>query len=224
MVPCAKPIGWLFVVLLLVMAACTGGEPEVAATPTADTAIIGPVSAVFATYRAGVIQGDGQAVRSAIDQDSAELMQAIAEDARIADEETVRALPAAQQLLVLTYRLVPDLLDSDDPYVALVDAGLAGQDRSLGELGQVTPIGEDEALGQIVDAQSGRPTPLRWHFVREDNEWKFDLANATDLLSQAIATAATRAGTSVDEVVTGTVADLSGEDPETIGALYSQGP
>jgi hypothetical protein len=232
MVPCRRPAGWLWIVLLLLAAACTAGDgsadaPTAAASPappTADAALVGEVSAAFATYRAGVAQGDGPAVVAALDQASLADMARVADLAATADEEAVRELPAAEQLLVLTYRLRPELLEADDPYAALVDAGLAGQDRSLGELGAVSAAGDDLALGVVVDAATGAATPLRWRFPREGGRWRFDLVGAHRLLSQAIANGADRAGVGVDEVVTATVVDLSGEPPERVEELYTELP
>lgn len=227
MVPCSRPVGWLFVALLLVMAACSGGGPDPSSQATSaqpDAQLIGDVSAAFATYRSGVTQGDADAVVASVDQRSLQDMALVAELARTADESTVRALPAADQLLVLTYRLQPDLLQAEDPYRELVSAGLAGQDRSLGELGQVTVAGEDLALGVVVDSTNGAATPLRWRFTREEGSWRFDLADAHRLLSQAVATGANRAQVSVDQLVTATIVDLSGQDEATISQLYQTLP
>lgn len=229
MVPCPKPAGWLLVLLLLV-AACTSaaddGEGEAAAADrrTADPELIGDVSATFATYRSGVAQGDGPAVVQSLDEASVADMARIAGLAVTADEATIRELPAAEQLMVLTYRLRPELLEADDPYQALVDAGLAGQDRSLGELGEVSAAGDDMALAVVVDGVSGAPTPLRWRFHRQDDAWRFDLVDAHRLLSQAIANGADRAGVGVDELVAVTVVDLSGEDRAAVEGLFSEPP
>ncbi len=225
MVPCNKPAGWLFIVLLLVLAACTDGASTTTPTEAAvDPALVGEVSATFATYRTAVVQGDGDAAVSALDSGSLEDMQRIADLAATAQEDQVRALPAAEQLLVLTYRLRPDLLDAPQPYAALVDAGLGGQDRSLGDLGEVTQGGTGLALGTVTDPTTGVPTPLRWRFLREDDSWRFDLVTAHRLLSQAIANGANRAGIGVDELVAATVVDLSGEDESTVEALYTEAP
>ncbi|CAN5876521.1 hypothetical protein BH24ACT15_BH24ACT15_07960 [soil metagenome] len=239
---CCRPAGWLFVAMLVALAACSptadkAGLPPVAQTAvpgdakvlgdsvaTADPEVAGQVIAAFATYRSGVIQGDGDAVVEVLDRDSLHDMERVVELARSADEEEVRNLPAAEQLLVLTYRLRPELLEADDPYAALVEAGLAGQDRSLGELGEVTILGEDRALGVVVDPASGAQTPLRWKFVRSDGAWKFDLTDANRLLSQTVANGAGRASVTVDDLVAATVVDLSGEDQATVDALYTESP
>lgn len=217
-------IGWLLS-LLLTLTACAGaGEEPAAASPTIDPGVTAEVAAAFATYRAGVAQGDGAAVVASLDDASLADMARVAALAATADEATLRDLPAAEQLLVLTYRLRPELLDADDPYRALVDAGLGGQDRSLGELGTISLAGEGRALGVVVDASTGAPTPLRWRFQRVGGGWRFDLADAHRLLSQAIATGADRAGLGVDELVAATVVDLSGEDPVTVQELYTELP
>ena len=227
MVPCHKPAGWLLM-LLLVAAACTPGGDTVAEptarTATTDPEVVGQVTATFATYRSGVVQGDGGAVVGALDQRSLDEMSRVAALAATADEDTVRELPAADQLLVLTYRLRPELLEADDPYRALVDAGLAGQDRSLGVLGAVSTAADDLALAVVVDAASGAPTSLRWRFNREADGWRFDLVEAHRLLSQAIASGADRAGVGVDELVAATVVDLSGEDRAAVEELYTELP
>jgi hypothetical protein len=215
----------LLALLLLAVAACTAPPVEEAATaPTPDPRVVGEVSAAFATYRLGVVQGDGEAALSVLDRASLQDMRRVADLAATADEAAVRDLPAAEQLLVLTYRLRPELLEADDPYLALVDAGLAGQDRSLGELGSVNEAGEDLSLGVVTDPANGVATPLRWRFVREDGAWRFNLVGAHQLLSQVIAAGASRAGVEVDELVAATVVDLSGEDETTVEALYTELP
>lgn len=237
MVPCARWPGTLLVLVLLALA-CTGGQAADApsASPAGDgdpaaTASAGPAdpvtigsSVAFSTYRAGIVQGDADAVLASVTEASLAQQAEIVELARTADAEAIRALPAAQQLLVLTYRLRPTLLEAEDPYAALVDAGLAGQDRSLGELGDVEQVDDTTALGEVLDNQTLRPTPLRWRFELEDGEWRVDLVTAQSLVSQAIAAAARRGDIGVDEIVTDTLVDLSGEDRATIEALYAEPP
>ncbi|MEE8600951.1 hypothetical protein [Euzebya tangerina] len=195
-------------------------EPETAATPTASPEVVGAVNAVFAEYRVGVSQGDAQAVVSAISEDSIEDQDRIVELARSAPAEEVRALPAAEQLLVLTYRLNDELLDADDPFMALVSGGFAGQDRSLGELGRIIPVSDQSVLGVATEPGTGAETPRRWRFVNEADGWRFDLIEAQRLVSQAVATTASRNDTSVAQLVAATIEDLSGADAETVDALY----
>lgn len=216
--------GWLLLLLLLLVGACGPAEEEPAAAPTADAQLTADVNAAFATYRAGVAQGDADAVVGSLSSSSVADMRRIADLARDADELTVRALPAAEQLLVLTYRLRPQLLEADDPYAALVKAGFAGQDRSLGDLGGVSRAGDDLALGVVVDATTQTPTPLRWRFRLEDGGWHLDLTEAHRLLSQVITTSANRAGSGVDELVAATIVDLSGEPADDVEALYRTPP
>lgn len=219
-----RPTPLVLVALLSVLTACTGAAPEVVDEPATDAELIGSVSAAFATYRSGIEQGDADAALSALDDRSLADMARIADLARDADEDTVRALPAAEQLLVLTYRLRPELLAAEDPYAALVEARFGGQDRSLGELGAVTAAGEDLALGVIVDGATGAPTPLRWRFHRQHDQWRFDLVDAHRQLSDVIGTSARRSGVQVDELVAATVVDLSGEQAATVEALYTEPP
>lgn len=219
----ATAVGWLLLLVLL-MAACSPVEEEPAAAPTNDPALVADVMATFATYRSGVAQGDADAVLGVLDQASLADMARIAELSREADEATVRALPAAEQLLVLTYRLRPELLAADDPFGELVDQGFGGQDRSLGDMGAVNAAAEGLALGVVVDAATRTPTPLRWRFRREEGGWRFDLVEAHRLLSQAISNSATRSGVEVDDLVAATVVDLSGEDEPTVEALYTEIP
>lgn len=219
----ATPVGWLLL-LVLVAAACSPAEQEPAAAPTADPDLVAAVTTAFATYRAGVEQGNPQAVLGVLDEASLADMARIAEVSRDADEATVRAMPAAEQLLVLTYRLRPALLEGADPFADLIESGFGGQDRSLGELGAVTAASADLALGVVVDGASQTPTPLRWRFRMEDGQWRFDLVEAHRLLSQAIRNSATRSGVGVDELVAATVVDLSGEAPPTVEALYTEIP
>ena len=215
-------------VLLLCAAACTQGSAPatsggVVTPPPAGPEVTGAVTEVFTTYRVGVAQGDGGAVVGALTEDSLADMARVADLARTAGEEEVRALPAAEQLLVLTYRLLPELLDAEEPYRALAGAGLAGQDRPIGDLGEVLVDGDARALGVVVDARTGSETPLRWRFAEEADGWRFDLVHAHSLLNQIILSAADAADIGVDELVAATVSDLSGEDREVIEALYAEG-
>lgn len=233
MVPSRALRGWLTVlalplVALLALAGCAGGGEvaDGAATPApaSDPQVVADVTAAFATYRAGVVQGDAAAVLGSLDAASAADMGRLADLAREIAEPSLRQLPAAEQLLVLTYRLRPELLQADDPYAALVEGGFGGQDRSLGDLGSVDAAGEDRALGVVTDPQTGAPTPLRWRFTREDGAWRLDLVEAHRLLSQAIANSARRTGVAIDTIVAATLVDLSGEDPAVVQRLYAQPP
>jgi hypothetical protein len=88
----------------------------------------------------------------------------------------------------------------------------------------VQPAGTDRAVAVITDPQTGAPTAPRWRFIREGGRWRFDLADANRLLSASIAAAAGRSGRGVDDLVTATVVDLSGEDAATVEALYTGPP
>lgn len=218
------------ILLLVALSACSGADADptpVATATTPDPAqaqAIGEVAGAFAVYRAGIEQGEGEAVVGVVTDASLEAQEAIVELARTGDEAAIRTLPAVDQLLVLTYRLRPQLLEEPDPFLALVDAGLAGQDRTLGELGDVELVGEDDAVATVLDPMNLAPTALRWRFAREAGEWRFDLADANRLVSSSIAAAAQRSGQGVDEIVTATIVDLSREPIATVEALYAEPP
>lgn len=216
--------------LTVLLCACTGADADPTPSPTptetvpADPQAVGEVSAAFAIYRSGIEQGDGAAVAEVVTDGSLAEQDQLAELARTGDEATLRALPAVDQLLVLTYRLRPQLLEAPDPFVALVDAGLAGQDRTLGELGQVDLVSDDVAVAAVLSPTTLEPTALRWRFAKEGEGWRFDLADANRLVSSSIAAAAQRSGQGVDEIVTATIVDLSREPIATVEALYSEPP
>lgn len=216
--------------LTVLLCACTGADADPTPSPTptetvpADPQAVGEVSAAFAIYRSGIEQGDGTAVAEVVTDGSLAEQDQLAELARTGDEATLRALPAVDQLLVLTYRLRPQLLEAPDPFVALVDAGLAGQDRTLGELGQVDLVSDDVAVAAVLSPTTLEPTALRWRFAKEGEGWRFDLADANRLVSSSIAAAAQRSGQGVDEIVTATIVDLSREPIATVEALYSEPP
>ena len=233
MTPCLSRSGRptpasLLLLVLLVLAGCAGNGQELTdATPAelpTDPQLNAEVTASFITYRAAVTRGDADAAMAHVTSESLDDQARVVELARSADEETVRQLPAAEQLLVLTYRLRPQLLEAEDPYAALVDAGLAGQDRSLGELGDISRVNEDLAVAEVLSNGTLEPTSLRWRFHLEDNRWRFDLADAQRLVSQAVANSARLSNASVEQVVTATIVDLSGEDVETVRELYSEPP
>ena len=212
--------GALLILVMILVSGCAQEADAPASEPTVPPTIVGEVNATFATYRAGVTQGDGEAVLTAISDASIEDQERIVELARTAPADEVRALPAADQLLVLIYRLETDLLEADNPFEALVDGGFAGQDRSIGDLGRIVPAGEDTVLGVVTDRTTGSETGLRWLFVLDDDGWRFDLIQAQRLISQGVASGASSNGVEVSDLVAGTVQDLSGEDAETVEALY----
>lgn len=196
-------------------------DGDAAVAEPVDPEVRGAVLSAFATYRAGVEQGDPEAVLGAVTSGSLEHQAEIARLAREASPDQLRAAPAVDQLIALTYRLQPDFLAVADPFVALVDAGLAGQDRSLGELGEVQQVTDDVVLGEVLPGGVGPPAAERWRFRLEDGEWRFDLAEALRIASDRIAAAADGRGIAVHQLVTTTLAELSGEQPAVIEALYS---
>jgi hypothetical protein len=220
-----RPLGWLLVAVLALTGCSTPTDPSAAAVrETPDPVLTADVLETFSTYRTGVLQGDPEAVLASLDDASLDEMARVADLARVADESTVRALPAADQLIVLTYRLRPELLEADDPYAAFVEARFGGQDRSLGDIGAVSGATDDVALGVVVDPSTREPTPLRWRFRLQDDSWRFDLRDAHRLVSQAIANSARRQGVGVDDLVAATVVDLSGEPEGRVEALYTEPP
>ena len=207
--------------LLILLAACGTATPAAApSAPPTDPELTAEVTTAFVTYRQAVAQGDAEAAVENLSQASRTQMADLAEQALSLTADETRALPAADQLIVLTYRLFPDIMTAEDPYRALVDRGLAGQDRSLGGLGPVNQVDDDLALGVVVDEQSQRTTPLRWRFVREDGAWRFDLVDAHRLLSQAIANTARLQGVEVSALVVQTILDVSTFDVDEVAAAY----
>lgn len=220
-------VGMIFL-LLLALVACTGGDvtrdPAAVETEPVDPAVLEGVLEAFVTYRLGVTQGDSDAVLQSITEASIADQQRVVDLALTATEEEVHALPASDQLTLLTYRLRPQLLETEDPFVALVEGGLAGQDRTLGEIGDVEQVNDELAVADVLANETLAPTPLRWRFQKEDDGWAFDLLDAQRLVSQAVANTARLSEVAVSDVVTATLVDLSGEDLETIRALYGELP
>ena len=214
----------LWAALALVLAACSGSDPppapatdpDDAAAAATERAVEDDVREAFAAYRASVAVGAGEAVQDLVTPGSFAAFEEIGELARSATAEEVRALPATPQLLVLTLRTqatpaeLEELRDGSDVLAYLVAGRYAGQDRSLGGLGEIDLAAEDVAVG-VVEGEAGADTPLRWRFERVDGQWRFDLVTAHRLNDQAIATAARRTGTTVEALVRTTLERLLGE-------------
>lgn len=214
-------------IALLLLAACATGEAEPPA-PTVDPSVAAEVEAIrgtFGAYRAGVAAGAPGAVLDTVTSDSVAWFGELGDLARTATADAVRGLPATAQLLVLTLRdaggaQLTELDDGEAVLSFLVEGRYAGQDRSLGGLGDITLASEDLALGVVT--RDGVPTPLRWRFDRVDGQWRYDLLDALGRHDDAIARGAASRGLTVPDVVAETLQRLTGEAPAD--ALYTPAP
>jgi hypothetical protein len=158
----------------------------------------------FNAYRAAIVKGDGAA---AVNQFTAETKARYAKILALAlngSEQEVRSLGTFDKIAVLNARhnIDPKALQEMTAEALLshgVSQGWSGkegiQDLSIGAVRQ----SGNRAVGEVVN--QGEPTPLRFTFLKENGQWKFDILSNLEEAAAQLKSAAQAQKMSEDEFI-----------------------
>lgn len=163
---------------------------------------------VFGTYRQAVVEKDGDKAASVLSPGTMAYYGRVQRNALFGAPDEVRALPVMERMLVLFLRLhVPreDLvrMSPSDVVAYSVHAGWVGErEMADSDLGEVT-LDPDGRSGWGDHMLSGRPTGLRYRFIREENgdDWRFDLLPLLLYSNEMMRVAAEQSGMDEQQLV-----------------------
>jgi hypothetical protein len=162
-----KTITPLLVAALLVSGCGSNGSSEVDA-----------IQQTFAAYKSAILNTDGVTAAENVSQRTIDEYQQYVDWCRKADRQTLQKLSTINkfQVLLLKHRIRTDELKTMDGkavFIYAVDHDWIGKNSVI-----VTTIGDiqaSEGRGTAAVYIEDQKTPVRFHFTKEDDSWKFDL-------------------------------------------------
>ena len=169
-----------------------------------EEAAVAGVRRSFADYRAAILADQGDAAAELVSSASVEYFAEMQRLALYAGSEEVRSqsLVNQMQILAFRYRIDAEALRSMSPkelFAYTVDQGWTGKDGVL-ELG----LGSVQIVDDVASAdvlKDGRPTRLQYRYVRERDEWRWDMGPTLHKTNQAFKMLATQRGMSDESLL-----------------------
>ncbi len=129
------------------------------------------------------------------------------------NEETLKNLSMINrmQVLLLRHRIEPDSLkamDGKSVFSYAVNNQWIGKDAVV--RAELRDIASNGARGTAKVTVDGQPTTEVFHFMKENNEWRFDLAPTIKKTDQALQMAVRNQGVSENEFIFSILTSLSG--------------
>lgn len=132
----------------------------------------------FTGYKTAILNDQGEEAVRYVDSRTIRYYTQMLSLTRTADSATIAGLSFLDKLMVLSVRhrttkteLEP--MDGEDLLVYAINHGMVGKNGVVqNDIGTVT-IDESFATGQLV--HKGQPTPLKFHFYKEQEQWKLNL-------------------------------------------------
>jgi hypothetical protein len=132
----------------------------------------------FMGYKVAILNDEGKEAIRYIDSRTIRYYTQMLSLTRSADSTTVAGLSFLDKLMVLSVRhrttkaeLKP--MNGEDLLVYAINHGMVGKNGVVqNDLGAIT-IDESFATGQLI--HNGQPTPLKFHFYKEQEQWKLNL-------------------------------------------------
>ena len=200
----------------LLLAACAGDKPSgqeaplsttTSPTTTATTVFVdetGSVREVFDRYKRAILSSDGAAAVQLVTRGSLDHYERLRVMAMEAGPDEIRRSSISDRMMIgmLRLRLSRGTLagmSGRDLCRHAVEQGWIGREGTLSsDIGEVHVSGTEAAAVAVVN---GSPTPLRFQFLKEDGNWKFDLAALIRVVDATLPQVARQAGMSEDEFI-----------------------
>ncbi|HUR57302.1 MAG TPA: hypothetical protein VM029_06310 [Opitutaceae bacterium] len=178
------------------------------------------VQAAFDGYKSAILSQDGARAAELVSERTLAEYQRYVDWARDADRETLQSLSLINrfQVIILRHRIPPEelrKLEGRTAFIYAVDHDWIGKNAvirtSLGEI----DASEGRATATVLIG--GRKAPNRFQFIREKQQWRFDLLPLMQDSSVAFQALAKQRGIAEDELIFNLVETVSGKKvPEGI--------
>jgi hypothetical protein len=168
----------------------------------------------FLTYKAAILQQQGQSAVPLVNRATLQYYARMKALALEGQEKEVRQLTPVNKAIVLLLRHripVGDLrgMTPEEVIIHAVNQGWIGKNSVLdSDIGQLQVFGNDASAEYV---KSGKPTPLKYRFTKEDGKWKIYLTALTPLADQAMSMLIKKEGLDEDTFIIGIIESVSGK-------------
>jgi len=174
----------------------------------------GLIRRAFLTYKEAILQQQGPSALSLVNRATVQYYARMRTLALEGQEKEVRQLTPMNKIMVLSLRhRVPlgDLrkMSPEEVFAYAVDQGWIGKNSVLdSDIGRLQVFGNDASAEYV---KSGKPTPLKYRFTKEDGKWKVDLTALMPVADQAMSMLIKTKGLDEDTFITGLMESVSGK-------------
>ena len=169
---------------------------------------------VFLTYKEAILQQQGQSAVSLVNRATVQYYARMRALALEGHEKDVRQLSPMNKIMVLSLRhRVPigDLraMTPEGVFTYAVDQGWIGKNSVLdSDIGRLEVFGNDASADYV---KSGKPTPLKYRFTKEDGKWRIDLTALMPVADQAMSVLIKTKGLDEDRFIMDLMESVSGK-------------
>jgi hypothetical protein len=203
----------IFTVTFLTLLVVSPPEAGAAAERTAFKDVQA-IRKTFESYKEALLKREGQASASLVNGATLDYYKRMQELALRGKEPDVRQLPIGEKLIVLRMRhqipvqdlqmMNPQALFAHGVTQGWIDSGSV----QAVSLGKIAVTGERASAETLLGK---KPTPLKFAFTRDGEEWKFDLAALMPLVEQEFKKLAKESGMGEDEFLIQVLELVSGK-------------
>jgi hypothetical protein len=168
----------------------------------------------FLTYKAAILQQQGQSAVPLVNRATLQYYARMKALALEGQEKEVRQLTPVNKVIVLLLRRrvpVGDLreMTPEELFIHAVNQGWIGKNSVLdSDIGQLQVFGNDASAEYV---KSGKSTPLKYRFTKEDGKWKIDLTALMPMGDQAMSMLIKKEGLDEDTFILSLIESVSGK-------------
>ncbi|MDR4505618.1 MAG: hypothetical protein MRK01_12660 [Candidatus Scalindua sp.] len=197
----------VIILLCISISNCTAEEPQ-------QTIAVSGVRGAFDNYKSSILDQDGSKAVQYVSNSTIEYYGKIMKSALTGEEEEVRNLSTIDKMMVilLRHRMDAEVLShmtAEELFIHSVDKGWIGKDSVINsDIGKIT---ESTDTATAVFINYGKETPLKYQFVKEQEQWKLDLTAVMPLSDQAFKEVIESSNLDEDEYIFKILESISGE-------------
>ncbi|GJQ60010.1 MAG: hypothetical protein D8M57_17560 [Candidatus Scalindua sp. AMX11] len=197
----------LIIVLCVLISNCTAEEPQ---KTTGDNGVRG----AFDNYRSSILNQDGSKAVKYVSKSTIEYYRKIMNATLTGKEEEVRGLSTIDKMMVILLRhrmkvKVLSKMTAENLFIHSVDKGWIGKDSVINsDIGEIT---ESNNKATAVFINYGKKTPLKYQFVKEQEQWKLDLTAVMPISDEAFKQVIESSNLDEDEYIFKILESISGE-------------
>jgi hypothetical protein len=197
----------LIIFLCILISNCTAEVPK---QTTGDNGVRG----AFDNYKSSILNQDGSKAVKYVSNSTIEYYGKIMKATLTGKEEEVRNLSTIDKMMVILLRhrievKVLSKMTAEKLFVHSVDKGWIGKDSVINsDIGEIT---ESNNNATAVFINYGKKTPLKYQFVKEQEQWKLDLTAVMPISDQAFQQVIESSDLDEDEYIFKILESISGE-------------
>ncbi|MCP5004767.1 MAG: hypothetical protein GY941_12630 [Planctomycetes bacterium] len=197
----------LIIFLCILISNCTAREPQ---QVTGDNG----VRVAFNNYKNAILNQDGIKAAKYVSTSTIEYYGKIMKFALTGKRDEVRTLSTIDKMMVilLRHRIEAKELSKMTPeklFVHSVDNGWIGKDSVINsDIGEIT---ESSNNATAVSINYGKKTPLKYQFVKENDQWKLDWTAVMPISDKSFKQAIETSNLDEDEYIIKILESISGK-------------